>query len=194
MKERFGIRQISGIAILTALIAVIQYIANLLPVGYLPYNLTLFPIALGAVMYGPLAGLFLGLIGGGLVLVAPSTAAFLAFNPVATVFLCLLKTGIAGLVAGLIYIPFRKKNHLLGSILASLSVPTINTGMFIIASFFIFAGAFKMSIGWEYLAYIFVALVGLNFFIELAINSVLSPVLFKIYEIASRRFNIGVRA
>ncbi len=194
MNERFGIRQISGIAILTALIAVMQYIANVLPVGMLPYNLTLFPIALGAVMYGPLAGLFLGLIGGGLVIVAPSTEMFMAYKPFMTIVLCLAKTGIAGLVAGLIYIPFRKKFRLLGSILASLSVPIINTGIFVVVCFFVYAGAFKHTISWEYLGYIFVALVGLNFLIELAINSALSPILFKVYDIATRRFNVGVKA
>ena len=194
MKERFGIRQISGIAILTALIAVIQYVANLLPIGYLPYNLTLFPIALGAVMYGPFAGLFLGLVAGGLVLVAPTTATFLAFNPVVTVLLCLAKTGIAGLVAGLIYIPFRKKRHFLGSLLASLSVPIINTGMFALICFLVFGGAFEQTIGLAYLGFIFGILIGLNFFVELAINSLMSPILFKIYEIASKRFNIGVVA
>lgn len=194
MKESFGIRQISGIAILTALIAVIQYIANLLPIGYLPYNLTLFPIALGAVMYGPLAGLFLGLIAGGLVIVAPSTSLFLGYNAFATVVLCLAKTGIAGLVAGLVYLPFRKKHHFIGSLLASVCVPTINTGLFILGAFFIFGGAFDYSISLQYLGFIFVGLIGLNFFVELLINSLMSPVLFKIYQIAKRRFNIGVQS
>ena len=193
MKERFGIRQIAGIGVLTALIALFQYIANVLPVGTLPFSLGLFPIALGAVMYGPLAGLFLGLVNGGLVIVAPTTQAFMEFNPVATIIMCLGKTGLAGLAAGFVYLPFKKKLPLVGSIIASLITPIINTSLFVLGTFFIFGGLFHKSISGDFFIYILVVLVGLNFFIELAVNAVLSPALYKIYDFAAHRLNIGVQ-
>ncbi len=193
MKERFGIRQIAGIGILTAIIAVLQYIANVLPMGTLPFSLGLFPIALGAVMYGPIAGLFLGVIEGGMVIIAPSTEGFMAYNPVFTIILCLTKTGLAGLVAGLIFLPFKKKLPLLGAIIASFACPIVNTGLFIIGCFFVFSGAFEMTMNFNYLMYIVVTLIGFNFFIELLINGALSPALYKIYDFASRKLNVGVK-
>ena len=192
MKEKFGIRQIAGIGILTATIAVLQYLANVLPMGTLPFSLGLFPIALGAVMYGPLAGLFLGLVEGGMIIIAPSTEMFMAYNPWFTIILCLAKTGLAGLFAGLIYLPFKKKLPLVGSIIASFVCPIVNTGLFILGAFFVFGGAFGHSIGWEYLAFIFTVLIGFNFFIELLINGALSPALYKIYDFTSRKLNVGV--
>lgn len=192
MKEKFGIRQIAGIGILTAIIAVLQYLANVLPMGTLPFSLGLFPIALGAVMYGPLAGLFLGVIEGGMIIIAPSTELFMSFNPWFTVILCLTKTGLAGLFAGLIYLPFKKKLPLVGSILASFICPIVNTGLFILGTFFVFGGAFGHSIGWEYLSFIFTVLIGFNFFVELVINGALSPALYKIYDFTSRKLNVGV--
>ena len=193
MKEKFGIRQIAGLGILTALIALLQYIANVLPVGTLPFSLGLFPIALGAVMYGPLAGLFLGLVEGGMVIIAPTTDMFLGYNAYFTILLCLTKTGLAGLVAGLIYIPFRKRLSLLGSVLASLSVPIVNTSIFIVGAFFVFGEAFGHTIGVTYLGFIFITLVGINFFVELIVNGLLSPALYKIYDITAHKLNVGVK-
>ena len=192
MKEKFGIRQIAGIGILTAIIALLQYLANVLPMGTLPFSLGLFPIALGAVMYGPLAGLFLGVVEGGMIIIAPSTQTFMAFNPWFTILLCLSKTGLAGLFAGLIYLPFKKKHQLLGSILASFICPIVNTGLFILGAFFVFGGAFGHSMNFEYLAFIFTVLIGFNFFIELLINGALSPALYKIYDFTSHKLNVGV--
>ncbi len=192
MKEKFGIRQIAGIGVLTALIAVLQYIANVLPLGTLPFSLGCFPIALGAVMYGPIAGLFLGLVEGGMVIIAPSTSTFMAFNPWFTVLLCLAKTGLAGLFAGLIHLPFKKKHPLVGSIFASLIVPIVNTGLFIIGAYFVFAGAFEQTMGLNYLVFVLTVLVGINFFFELAVNGALSVVLYRIYDFSKKRLNIGV--
>ena len=45
----------------------------------------------------------------------------------------------------------------------------VNTGLFIIGTFFVFGGAFGHSINFQYLAFIFTFLIGFNFFIELLI-------------------------
>lgn len=191
MNEKNLVRKITGIGILTALTIILQIIANVLPTGTLSISLTLFPIALCAVLYGPLAGLFLGMVEGLMVLLSTGTEFFLAYNPVATVIMCLLKTGLAGLAAGFIMMPLRKKHPLVGSILASFSVPIINTGLFILGTFFIFSGAFNYSISGDYFVFILVGLIGVNFFIELAINGFLSPALYRIYQIVTTKMNVG---
>ena len=101
------IRMITGIGILLALVVVLQFINNTVKFSFLTINLAIFPIALGAIMYGPIVGFFLGLADGIMVLFAQETASFLAFSPVNTVFLCLLKTSMAGLVSGFIFLPFK---------------------------------------------------------------------------------------
>lgn len=181
------IHKITGMGILTALVVVMQFINNNFAIGVLSFNLAIFPIALGAIMYGPLVGLFLGVVDGAMVLMATGTGFFLAYNPLATVLLCLLKTGVAGLVAGLVMEPFKKKKEFVGVILASCLVPIINTGLFILGTFLIFGGAFGYEINADYFVYILVGLIGVNFFIEFAVNSSLSPVLYKLYKIWQKR-------
>ena len=77
--------------------------------GPVSITLSLFPIAVGAMLYGPFGGLFLGLVNGVIVLTAPSTISFFfAYSPVGTIAICLLKTGLAGFVAGWIFKLYKK--------------------------------------------------------------------------------------
>ncbi len=189
MNEKALIHRITGIGLFTGLTIILQVIANVLPVGTLSISLALFPISLCAVIFGPLAGLFVGLIEGVMVLFANGTSLFLAYNPFMTVLLCLLKTGLAGLFAGLIMKPFKNNHPFIGSILASIIVPLINTGLFLLGTFFIFSGAFSKEVNAEYFLFILTTLIGLNFFIELGVNACLSPVLYRIYQIILSKIN-----
>ena len=105
MKKRFfTVRTIAGLGVLTAMVVVLQLLSNYVQFGPVSITLSLFPIAVGAMLYGPLGGLFLGLVNGAIVLTAPSTISFFfAYEPVGTVVICLLKTGLAGLIAGFIF-------------------------------------------------------------------------------------------
>lgn len=189
LEESKYIHKIAGVGILTALVVVLQFINNNLPIGMLPFNLAIFPIALGAIMYGPIVGLALGLVDGGMIIMATGTELFMAYNPIATILLCLMKTGLAGLASGFIMMPFRKKNEFLGTILASCAVPIINTGLFILGTFFVFGGAFGHSINGEYFIFILTGIIGVNFFIEFGVNSALSPALYQVYKVVSKRMN-----
>ena len=110
MKRRFfTVRTIAGLGILTAMVVVLQLLSNYVQFGPVSITLSLFPIAVGAMLYGPLGGLFLGLVNGVIVLTAPSTISFFfAYSPVGTIVVCLLKTGLAGFVAGLIFKLYKK--------------------------------------------------------------------------------------
>ena len=110
MKRYFTTKVIAGLGVLTAMVVVLQLIGNYVQFGPVSISLALFPIAIGAMLYGPIGGAFLGLVDGALVLTAPSTISFFfAITPLGTIITCLGKTTIAGLVAGFIFKLYKAK-------------------------------------------------------------------------------------
>lgn len=204
MKNSIKIKKLVGIAILTALVVVLQFIGNTVTIGNLSINLSLIPIAVGAILYGPLAGLFLGICDGAIVLF--TAQAFLAYSPVITVFMCLLKTGLAGLFAGLVYkgiYQFVKLCNddkskrivvIVSAFVSTLIIPIINTLIYITGASLFFeevyaqwgfdltSGSFKV---------IFFSTVGINFAIEFAINVILSPALLTLIKVLTRNHDLG---
>ena len=186
MKNAFKIttKTITGTALLTAIELILIVVSNYVKIMAINLNLALVPIALGAMLFGPLSGLFIGLVNGLVTIFAPDTLAFfMPVNPVVTVFLCLLKTGLAGFLCGLIYYPFKnaKTNgkKIVGSILASISVPLINTLLFTAGCFMFFYGPYSdlaRKNGYTDTFYFFITLVvGINFIFEFSISLLVSP-------------------
>ena len=184
MKNVFKIttKTITGTALLTAVELVLIVISNYVAIGPVNINLALIPIALAGMIYGPLSGLFVGLVNGLVTILSPSTQAiFMPLAPFGTVLICLLKTGLAGFISGLIYIPFRAsinpKTRLGGSILASIIVPIINTGIFTIGCFTFFKGWLDSNASNYDNAFMFLilAVLGWNFIFEFSISLLLSP-------------------
>ena len=62
MKNSIMIKRLVGISILTALVVVLQLLGNYITIGTVNITLALIPIAVGAILYGPVAGLFLGFL------------------------------------------------------------------------------------------------------------------------------------
>ena len=56
------VRKITGVAILLAIEIVLQAIGNYITPSAVSINLSLIPVALGAILFGPLSGAFLGLM------------------------------------------------------------------------------------------------------------------------------------
>jgi thiamine transporter ThiT len=183
MKPFFTSKNMAGVGLLTGLVIVLQFVANFVTIGSVSINLSLIPIVVGALIYGPFAGLFLGFINGIIVILAPSTILlFFPLNPIATILICLLKTSVAGLLAGFTFLPFKKKNKniLLGSILASLIVPICNTLIFSIGALLFFSWNIKM---------ILLTIISINFLFEIIVSAALSPTVYKIYEFSVKRIN-----
>ena len=191
-KKFFTSRNIAFLAVLTALVVVLQLWGSYIRIGGTNLSFVLVPIVLGAVMVGPLAGAFLGLLFGAIVIAMgvtsdPFTIFLFSQNPFGTVALCLLKGLAAGLVPGLLFKLIRKKSKYAAVIVASVAAPVCNTGIFIL-------GCLMMSgtIG----AYI-ASCAGINFLVEFAINVIASPVIFRVSEIvarASRRSSSGAES
>ena len=187
------IKRMVGIASLAAVVVVLQLIANYIPgPGGVSITLALIPLVIGAILYGPTGGAILGVIMGGIILTAPSTASFLNVRPFITVVLCLVKTGVAGLVSGLVFNLLKKHNLTLAVIIASILVPILNTGIFSIGCMLFYMETLTLWAGGSNaIAFLFLTMIGINFIIEFIINSVLSPTILYIVKIVSRNFNVG---
>ena len=189
MKNSLKIRRITGIALLIAVEVALGFLGNYVSIGQVNLNLALIPIAVGACIFGPLCGLALGIINGLIALIAPATMAFCALQPNCHHRCCLAKTGLAGLVAGFIYRGLKAKSELVVVILASIAIPVVNTGLFII-------GVLPSSVyeGWAgeganvYL-YVITATLTVNFLIELVINAGLATTVHRIIKVVSKRQN-----
>ena len=68
-------RRLVGLSIFTALVIVLQLVATFVKIGTFPVTLTLVPIVVGAALYGPKAGAWLGFVFGVVVLIACITNA-----------------------------------------------------------------------------------------------------------------------
>ena len=182
-----SVRKITGIAILIALEIVLAVVSLFWKIGPFVINLALIPVALCAIMYGPWAGALIGLVNGAFFLIFDS-AAFFSVAPVGTVFTCLLKCTIAGMVSGLVYKLLSKKNELFAVILASLLVPLLNTGVFVLASFTIVAEAVRNLVpeGANLYRFYFLVIIGWNFIFEFAVTAALSTTIYKIITIVRK--------
>ncbi len=120
-------------AILAALVVVLQIVGGI-PVGPFSITLTLFPIVVGAVVLGPVPGLFLGLVFGLIVSILsitgkdPGGQMVFAANPVLAWAVCLLKGGLAGFVPAVSYSFFSKHKN------ASAALSYMTAGIFIFLS------------------------------------------------------------
>ena len=198
--------KLTQMSILFALVIVLQSIASF---GFINICLCLIPITLGAILLDWKGGLILGVLFGFIALfwglVGKDQFTFFLFsaNPVMTIAICLVKGSLAGLVPALIYKWMSrleyKNSNLVAAIVASISAPIANTGIFTIGSLIIkndvveamtnayeSAGAPPPDMS-NFIAFLFLGLIGINFIIEFAINVVLSPAIHKITEIVSKK-------
>ena len=176
-----------GMGILTAIVIVLQMVASAIHFGPFSITLVLAPIIIGAALYGPGAGAWLGTVFGAMVLLTGDAAAFLAVNVPGTICTCILKGLLAGLAAGAVYKLLEKKNQLASVVTAGIVCPVVNTGVFLLGCLVFFMDTVKewgAGAGYENVgAYFLFGFVGLNFVIELAINLVLSTAIVRILKI-----------
>ena len=190
-KLTFTSKQITGIAVLLALVIVLQAIGGTIVIGPVQLNFTLIPIVLGAIIFGPMVGLLLGFACGVVVLIqvimgaVPFYSLIWSNDPVVTTLTCIVKTSVAGYVSGLAYKLLSEKNQIVATFVAAAIVPVINTALFIVGCLFMtgsvhaLAGAEAQNV----LVFILVSLVTFNFFIELAINLIVAPALSRVIKI-----------
>lgn len=187
-------------AVLLALVVVLQAALGSIMIGAVQLNFTLIPIVLGAILYGPAVGGILGFACGLVVLIqvmmggSPFYMVIWTNTPFVTTLTCLVKTTVAGVVAGWLFRILSKKYTLIGVFVASATVPILNTGLFILGclcmndSIVLFQNMLPDFIGMNPFIFILVVLVTFNFFVELTINLVLSPMLYRVIGIVDKKF------
>ncbi len=164
-------------AVLTGIIVVLQVFTQFIRPGFFPITLALTPIVVGAALCGPGAGAFLGLVFGLMVLFDPATGAFLAANFWGTVVTVLAKGVLSGAAAGGVYRALERYNRTAAALAAGAVSPLVNTGIFFLGCLLFFAD-YIAGLGLGPLVPVIVTVfIGANFFIELAVNLLLSGVI-----------------
>jgi uncharacterized membrane protein len=185
-------RQLVILGLLTTIVFVFQLLGAF--VRFSPthsVSLVLLPIVIGAAMIGKYAGAWLGLVFGFVVLISGDAALFLSINPAATVFVVLLKGTLAGFAAGALYKPLARISKTIAAVAAAVVCPVVNTAVFIVGCYAFFLPTLReLGIAAEaanVTAFIFVFLIGLNFFFELGLNLILSPVIIRLLQYREKR-------
>ena len=179
------INRMVGIAVLAALVVVLQLLSSVIKIGTVSITLTLIPIVVGAAFYGPGAGAILGTVFGLVVYINSATGADTGGNLVflANPFLCAVigKGTLSGWCAGLVYRLVARKDAALGRnavavLLAAITAPVVNTGVFLLGMVLFFQETLRAwAAGSALLTYALFTLAGVNFLVELGLNLVLSP-------------------
>ena len=191
----FTAKNVTYLAILTALIIVLQCLSGFFAVGATRLSFVLVPIVLGGMLLGVGAGAFLGTVFGLVVIfdalggLDPFTLILLQESPVFTVALCLVKGAAAGAVSALVYKLIAKKNKYVAAFVASAVAPVVNTGIFVLGGLMIggILSANFIPDGQSVIYFLIVGCAGINFIIEFAISLVLSPALYTVNGVVEKQ-------
>ena len=179
------IKRMAGIALLIALVIVLQLLGGMIPpVGGFSISLVLIPIVLGAAVYGPKAGALLGAAFGVIVTINCITGAdgggamVFQANPLLCVAVVMGKGILAGFTAGLVYRLISRWNGYAAMVTAAIICPVVNTGTFVLCMLTFFRDVLAVwatPFGGDVIVYIFSGLLVFNFIPELIINVLFSP-------------------
>ena len=187
MKTTSNAFRLTYLAILTAIVIVLQMLGSFIRFGTFEVSLVLLPIVLGVVTCGPLAGAWLGLVFGVCVLVSPTTQAFMTISIFGTVVTVLLKGILCGLAAGYVFHLLKNKNRYLAVIAAAIVCPIVNPGIFLLGTLVFVWDSITMwaaGAGNAPFAFVILTLIGANFLFELLFNVVLSPIIIRLIQAA----------
>ncbi len=176
------IRKMTGVALLMALVVVLQLLCGVIPpVGGFTISLVLIPIVLGAALYGPKTGALLGSVFGIVVVIGCITgtdvggAMVFQANPLLCIAVVLGKGILAGVLSGQVYNLLKDRNQRTAMILAAAICPVVNTGTFIACMWIFFVDVLATwAGGGDILGYVLSGLVLCNFVPELVINVLFS--------------------
>ncbi len=182
--------KLTQVALLAALVAVLQVVSYSIKIGTFNLSLVLIPIVVGGALFGAKTGALLGFVFGVVVTVGCVTGMdgggniLWNVNPLLTALTCLVKGTAAGFVGGAIATALQRRNEgFLGVLLSAIAVPIVNTGLFCGAMWFFFRPTLTEWAGGQDLAtYVFIGLIGINFLIEFGINLILSPTCERIVQ------------
>ena len=140
MKNRTNVRWLTQLALLVAILLVLNYTPlGYLQIGPLSASLLTVPVAIGAMTMNPMAGAILGGVFGATSFIqavegkSAMGAALFQVSPAGTFVVCFVARVLMGLCTALIFNALRKampKNEKLACFLGGLSAPVLNTVFF----------------------------------------------------------------
>ncbi len=191
------IKKMVTLALLIAIIVVLQMTAGMLPTpGGVNLSFVLIPIVIGAALYGPGSGALLGAVFGLLAFYYSATGAdavgfaIFATSPIGCLLICVIKSGVAGFTAGLVYKLLSKYNDYIAMLCASIVCPVLNTGIFMGSVALFFKNTTYESAPDTYVTIvsIFGLILMFNAIPELIINIVFSPASQRIIRAAKKNY------
>ena len=189
-KKTMNVHTLSGVAIFTAIVIVLQLLGSFIRFGPFSISLVLIPIVVGAALYGPGAGAWLGFVFSMAVLLSGDAGAFLVVNAFGTILTVIAKGTAAGFLAGVVFRALEKKNIWLAVICAAITCPVVNTGLFLVGCKLFFMETITgwgQAMGFENVGkYMIYGLVGGNFLFEMLSNIILSPVILRLIRIGRK--------
>lgn len=186
MKKEKVLRLV-GIAILSALVVILQLLGSFIRFGPVSVSLVLIPIVVGAAMYGPVAGAALGCVFSVVVLLQPDTVFFYGVHFWGTIATVLVKGTLAGWLAGAVFQLLSRKSVWLGVILAAIICPIVNTGVFFLGCRLFFWEALAQVGGGNAFVYVITVMIGFNFLAEFVTNIVCAPVILRVLQAVKRK-------
>lgn len=179
-----NIRKLTYLAVMTALVIVLQHLGQFIRLGQFSVSLVLAPIVLGAVIAGSYGGFWLGAVFGVAVIMTGDANLFFAVSVPGTIITVMLKGILCGLAAALVYRAFSRFNKYLAVFLAAVICPIVNTGVFLLGCVAFFMEPVTAWAGSQnVVAYMFLGLAGGNFLFELAFNIFLCPIIIRLINI-----------
>lgn len=196
--KRTNTLRLVQLAILIALVAVLQIFGSGIKVGTVSLSFVLIPIVFGGMALGPAAGALLGFVFGVITLFAGILGydgfTMILFQSsikgaITTSLICLGKGSLAGFGAGLIYKALKNKNALAASFLAAGAAPIINTGLFVIGALTGLSDviAENFAQGSSVVYFVIIGCAGVNFIVELVINLLVAPGLHRVNTVVNKQ-------
>ena len=188
-------KKASAYGLFAAIVVVLQLIATFIKFGPVNITLALAPIIIGAALYGRKFGAFVGTVLGIVIAVLGAfgldggfVLMLAQYHPVIIFLVAILKTTVAGYLAGLIYELVAKKNSLAAVITSGIVCPVVNTGLFVAAMLVFFRPALiNMAGGTEVMSFIVFGLTGVNFLVEVGVNLVLATAITRVIKVLKKQ-------
>ena len=177
-KKSFDTRKLVLLALLTAIVVVLQLLGSFIRIGPASVSLVLVPIVIGAALISIPSGAWLGLVFGFVVLITDGLY-FLGIHPIGTIVTILIRGMLAGLFAGIIYHLISKKNKTIAIVCAAVICPMVNTGIFLLGLYLFFQAYFLILSPAAFI----------NFPAELILNLVLVPTIVRLVQYGQNRNN-----
>jgi len=185
---------LTGLAMLTALVVILQLFATFITLPVANPNLTLIPVVIGGAIYGRRAGSWLGFTMA-VVILATYLAGSVGLGPVImtrmpvqTVLITLFRGVMTGLIPATLFKLIKKKDMVVGAFAAALLCPVINTGIYVVGVVWLFKDIYfeiKQITGGN-IYWILLTSIAANFTIEFILNTILSPVILTVIKVRSK--------